>query len=217
MVNALCYPFYRFCYYVAILKYTSSILLWYRETDKMSAMNNTTITLEDFFSECYLQYYDIIKRYITFRIDNSYEAEDLVQDVFISLLESDYKFKTENDIKYFLYSSLKNRCISHSRKQKVRDKYYRDVLSSQNEEEHFWDKVLEEDVYARLMAAIETLPPQCKLVMMMTLDGLKASEIAERLHISVDTVKDHKSNGKKKLTAQLKDAELLCLIGFLWL
>ena len=52
----------------------------------MSAMNNTTITLEDFFSECYLQYYDIIKRYITFRIDNSYEAEDLVQDVFISLL-----------------------------------------------------------------------------------------------------------------------------------
>ena len=29
-------------------------------------------------------------------------AEDLVQDVLISLLESDYKFKTENDIKYFL-------------------------------------------------------------------------------------------------------------------
>mgnify|MGYP000726088600 FL=1 len=55
---------------------------------------------------------------------NAITAEDLVQDVFISLLESDYKFKTENDIKYFLYSSLKNKCISHSRKQKVRDKYY---------------------------------------------------------------------------------------------
>ena len=45
-------------------------------------------------------------------------AEDLVQDVFISLLESDYKFKTENDIKYFLYSSLKNKCISHSENRK---------------------------------------------------------------------------------------------------
>ena len=65
-------------------------------------------------------------------------------------------------------------------------------MSSQNEEEHFWDKVLEEDVYARLMAAIDALPSQCRLVMMMTLDGLKASEIAERLHISVDTVKGHK-------------------------
>ena len=165
----------------------------------------------------YQCYYVALKALANYYVKDNDVAEDLVQDVFISLLESDYKFKTENDIKYFLYSSLKNRCISHSRKQKVRDKYYRDVVSSQNEEEHFWDKVLEEDVYARLMAAIETLPPQCKLVMMMTLDGLKASEIAERLHISVDTVKDHKSNGKKKLTAQLKDAELLCLIGFLWL
>ncbi len=161
--------------------------------------------------------YVALKALANYYVKDNDVAEDLVQDVFISLLESDYKFKTENDIKYFLYSSLKNRCISHSRKQKVRDKYYRDVLSSQNEEEHFWDKVLEEDVYARLMAAIESLPPQCRLVMMMTLDGLKSSDIPERLHISVDTVKDHKSNGKKKLTAQLKDAELLCLIGFLWL
>ena len=174
----------------------------------------------------YQCYYVALKALANHYVKDNDVAEDLVQDVFISLLESVLmhfrkkgfvKFKTENDIKYFLYSSLKNKCISHSRKQKVRDKYYQDVVSSLNEEEHFWDKVLEEDVYARLMAAIETLPPQCKLVMIMTLDGLKASEIAERLHISVDTVKDHKSNGKKKLTAQLKDAELLCLIGFLWL
>ena len=165
----------------------------------------------------YQCYYVALKALANHYVKDNDVAEDLVQDVFISLLESDYKFKTENDIKYFLYSSLKNKCISHSRKQKVRDKYYQDVVSSLNEEEHFWDKVLEEDVYARLMAAIETLPPQCKLVMIMTLDGLKASEIAERLHISVDTVKYHKSNGKKKLTAQLKDTELLCLIGFLWL
>ncbi len=169
------------------------------------------------YQHLYQCYYVALKALANYYVKDNNVAEDLVQDVFISLLESGYKFKTENDIKYFLYSSLKNRCISHSRKQKVRDKYYQDVLSSQNDEEHFWDKVLEEDVYARLMAAVETLPPQCKLVMMMTLDGLKASEIAERLHISVDTVKDHKSNGKKKLTAQLKDKELLCLIGFLWL
>lgn len=85
--------------------------------------------------------YVALKALANYYVKDNDVAEDLVQDVFISLLESDYKFKTENDIKYFLYSSLKNRCISHSRKQKVRDKYYRDVLSSQNEEEHFWDKV----------------------------------------------------------------------------
>ena len=107
MVNALCYPFYRFCYYVAILKYTSSILLWYRETDKMSAMNNTTITLEDFFSECYLQYYDIIKRYITFRIDNSYEAEDLVQDAFVRLWEH-RAFVNKETVRPLLFTIARN-------------------------------------------------------------------------------------------------------------
>ena len=113
--------------------------------------------------------YDVaLKALANYYVKDNDVAEDLVQDVFISLLESDHKFKTENDIKYFLYSSLKNRCIRHSRKQKVRAKYYRDVLSSQNEEEHFWDKVLEEDVYARLMAAIETLPPQCKFCLLYT-------------------------------------------------
>ena len=165
----------------------------------------------------YQCYYVALKALANYYVKDNDVAEDLVQDVFVSLFESDYKFKTENDIKYFLYSSLKNRCISYSRKQKVRDKYYQNVLSSQKEEELFWDKVLEEDVYARLMAAIDTLPPQCKIVMMMTLDGLKASEISERLHISVDTVKEYKSIGKKKLTVQFKDSELLCLIEFLWM
>ena len=142
----------------------------------------------------YQCYYVALKALASYYVKDNDVAEDLVQDVFISLLESRNKFETANGVKYFLYSSLKNKCISHFRKQKIRDKYYKDIISSQTEEEHFWDKVLEEDVYTRLMAAVET----------------------ERLHISLDTVKEHKSSGKKKLAAQLKDAELRCLIWLLW-
>ncbi len=118
-------------------------------------------------------------------------------------------------MKYFLYSALKNKCISYYRKQKVRDKYKLSVLRSNNQLEHFWEKVLEEDVYAHLMAAIDTLPPQCRLVMQLSLEGLKISEIAAQLHISEETVKDHKKNGKRKLL-QLLDNPFLCvLISFL--
>lgn len=165
----------------------------------------------------YRCYYVALKSLAACYVKDNAVAEDLVQDTFISMLESRNKFKTENEVKYFLYSSLKNKCISHFRKQKVRDKYYKDVLSSQTEEEHFWDKMLEEDVYARLMAAVDTLPPQCKIVMMLTLEGVKAAKIAEKLHISLNTVKEYKSSGKKKLASRLKDEELLCLLAFLWL
>ena len=76
----------------------------------------------------------------------------------------------------------------------------------------FWEKVLEEDVYANLMAAIEQLPPQCRLVMQLTLEGLKISEIASRLRISEDTVKEHKKNGKQKLARMVENPFLISLI-----
>lgn len=55
----------------------------------------------------YQCYYVALKALANYYVKDNDVAEDLVQDVFISLLESGYKFKTENDIKYFLYSSLK--------------------------------------------------------------------------------------------------------------
>ena len=79
----------------------------------------------------------------------------------------------------------------------MRDRYQRELLGTASEMGSFWEKVLEEDVYANLMAAIEQLPPQCRLVMQLTLEGLKISEIASRLRISEDTVKGIKKRQAK--------------------
>ena len=124
---------------------------------------------------------------------------------FVALISGD-------EVKYFLYSALKNRCVSHFRKQQVRDRYQRELLDTASEIGSFWEKVLEEDVYANLMAAIEQLPPQCRLVMQLTLEGLKISEIASRLRISEDTVKEHKKNGKQKLARMVENPFLISLI-----
>ena len=96
--------------------------------------------------------------------------------------------------------------------QQVRDRYQRELLDTASEMGSFWEKVLEEDVYANLMAAIEQLPPQCRLVMQLTLEGLKISEIASRLRISEDTVKEHKKNGKQKLARMVENPFLISLI-----
>lgn len=161
----------------------------------------------------YQRYYTALRSLANDYVKNWEEAEDLVQDVFISLLESGRRFETVNDLKYFLYASMKNKCISYLRKEKVRDAYREEVLASKTEEEHYWDRAMEEDVYARLMTAIDTLPPQCRVVMQLTLEGLTGNEIAQRLHISPDTVKEHKSNGKQKLAVLLKGGEWACLVS----
>ena len=160
----------------------------------------------------YQCYYVALKALANHYVKDNDVAEDLVQDVFISLLESTHRFISGDEVKYFLYSALKNRCVSYFRKQQVRDRYQRELLGTASEMGSFWEKVLEEDVYANLMAAIEQLPPQCRLVMQLTLEGLKISEIASRLRISEDTVKEHKKNGKQKLARMVENPFLIFLI-----
>lgn len=160
----------------------------------------------------YGRYYVALRTLACQQVKDTGMADDLVQDVFIALLESKYQFKSEEEIKYFLYRVLKNRCNDYFRKEKVKLKYVRDVASIQEDDERFWEEALEEDVYASLIAAIETLPPRCKVVMQLTLMGAKEAEIAEKLQISLPTVKDHKQQGKKLLAQYLKDEKLLGLI-----
>lgn len=142
-------------------------------------------------------------------------ASDLVQDTFFSLLESDKIFTSTDQVKYFLFTALKNKCISHLRKITVRTNAQDHIIYDINTLNNFWDNALEEDVYSRLMLAIDTLPPQCKLVIQFTLEGLKTVEIAQRMNISPETVKDHKANGRKKLKEWFKDSDMLFLLYFL--
>lgn len=167
------------------------------------------------FQHLYGMYFTALKGLAVTYVKDEHEAEDLVQEVFITLLESTHRFESMDEVKYFLYNVLKNKCISHYRKQQVRNRYRQEMLEAEEPREDFWEKVLEEDIYAHLMAAIEALPPQCRLVMQLSLEGLKIAEIAARLHISEDTVKEHKQNGKRKLVKMLDNPFLEAVIFFI--
>lgn len=166
----------------------------------------------------YRNYFVALKSFAAFYVADEDVAMDLIQDVFIGLLGSEKAFGQLNEVKFYLYTSLKNRCISYLRKQKVADKYVDEILhSAQEEDEMFFDRILEEDIYATLLGAIRQLPPQCQKVMSLVLEGHKLSEIAVLLNLSVETVKDHKDNGKKKLYRLLKNSCLCSMISLFFI
>ena len=70
-------------------------------------MNNTTTTLENFFSECYLQYKENIRNYISYRVPHSNEAEDLMQDVFARLWEH-RDFLNRDTVRSLLFTIARN-------------------------------------------------------------------------------------------------------------
>lgn len=167
------------------------------------------------YRQLYSLYYVALKSLANYYIGDEDLAGDMVQDTFLSLLGYRRRFGSVNEVKYFLYASLKNKCISQLRKNKVRQKAEPVVQGLYDRMSDYWNRAMEEDVYSQLMAAIETLPPQCRLVMQLTLEGLKVTQIAERLGISPETVKEHRANGKKKIATWLRDNEMLAIIYFL--
>ena len=156
------------------------------------------------FRHLYSTYYVALKNVASKYMDNDAVAEDIVQEVFIELLETTQSFENLNHLRYFLYSVLKNKCINLLRKDKVKKRYIEKIIHEKRIAPNFEDVVLEEDIYAHLMAALEKLPPKCRLVMKLSINGMKRSEISKKLNISIETVKEHRMIGKKRLSEMLK-------------
>ncbi len=134
-------------------------------------------------------------------------SEDLAQEVFIFLLRVRENFRTISQLKAYLYQSMRNRCLNHIRHTQVHDRY---VESERLKTEHaFENAVIEEEIYARLIQAIEMLPPQSREVMRLSLQKKNNREIAELMGLAVETVKSYKKESKKKLIDYFMRTETL--------
>lgn len=164
----------------------------------------------------YNNYYTPLVLFANHYISNQEISHDLVQEVFISLLDVNIKFENLLHLKSYLYNSLRNKCLNHLRHEKIKQDFLEDELY--RSDEFFEQKTIEEDVYSILTTAINNLSPQSKEVMMLALDGLGNQDIAERLNLSVETVKSYKKSSKKKIAEYLSDkTSSACILFFLLL
>ena len=118
-------------------------------------------------------------------------AKDVVQEFFISMLGQKKRFENMIALKVYLYNSVKNRCFNYLRHERVREEYEAMVTREFDDVDLFWDRVMEEDVYARVMHVVEELPQQYRNVMTLSLEGY-------------NTAKEYKKEGKKRLGARLQ-------------
>jgi RNA polymerase sigma-70 factor (family 1) len=142
---------------------------------------------------------------------NDYDsAADVTQEVLIELWRQREKFESYDQVKAFLYLSIKNRCLNIIKHQIVKAKYADEILGTENETDLF---IIEEEVINNLTNAVESLPEQQKQVILLGMHGLKNEEIAEKMQISVNTVKFHKKAAYQSLRSKISDS-LFALILF---
>ncbi len=139
-------------------------------------------------------------------------VEDLVQDVFVSLLEKSPRFDSEAHLKNFLYLSIRNACLNYIRDRQAQSRYM-EAKGRENLSECFEDDIILTEVYRELTAAVVHLPEECRKVFdLCYFQGMDNTQAAEVLGVSVNTVKTQKARGKKILRENLKDLYPLLLL-----
>ncbi len=170
------------------------------------------------------QHYARLLNYCRLFIKGEDEAEDLVQEAFVKLWENRHELDPERSVEALLYISVRNRCLNFLRDRDLkREKFqnYKQEVEQRQFLVHFdylgeEEIPLEERLFVEVDIAIEALPNRCKEVLRLSrFEGLKNSEVAKRLGISVKAVEKQLSVGKKKISAQLKDKYPLGLVLFL--
>lgn len=140
------------------------------------------------------------------------QAEEIVNDVFLKIWEDGGKITIESSLKSYIYRAIINRSIN------VLNKSRRESVQSTDinffpDESYELHQMEENELRIKLYAAIDQLPEQCRRVFEMSRFGeLKQQEIADKLGISIKTVKNHITIALKQLHKAVADYILLMLM-----
>jgi RNA polymerase sigma-70 factor (family 1) len=148
---------------------------------------------------------------------NREDAQEIVQEAFVSLYRQKATVAENTSIPAYLYVVLKHKLINFYKKEIVRQKYVdyvkvQNPLSSLAPDVYLETKELEQ----RLTKEIEKLPPQCKMVYLLSREtGLSDKQIASEMNISVNTVEQHKRKALRVLRTSLSQYFELAVIVYL--
>lgn len=156
---------------------------------------------EEAFAKAFTQYnrllYAIAYRYLK----SEEEAEDAVQHTFMRLWEERKRLNFRNGIRSLIYTILRHYVLNELRHRTiVYEKNYELAQETEEADESFLQFYEERELRVQLMRAINKLPSQKSTICNLKLrKGLSNQEIAERMHLTVATVKSHYTQAIKML------------------
>lgn len=147
-------------------------------------------------------------------------AEEMVQEVFLKVWTNRSTLPDLADFNAWLFIVTRNAAyktlqkMAHSKKVVQDAGYHLPEFSNETD-----DSILYHNYQQVLREAIDRLPPQQKAVWLMAKEeGLKRAEIAERMRLKPDTVKEYLSLASKSIRVYcLQHIDLSVYITCLWL
>lgn len=152
-------------------------------------------------------------------LKDSFRAEDIVQQVFLKLWEARSLFAGAINIRNYLYTSAKNLILNEIRDNfSDMEKNYVVIQNTPEFEDKLQSALEEKDLFQHFYKILAELPEQKRKVCLLKIrDNLSNQEVADKLHISVPTVKSHYSQAIKLLRDKMGRLLGILLLVCIWL
>lgn len=169
------------------------------------------------FRLLYNTYCKALTSYAISLLGSREEAEDVVQEAFTAIWEKGgQNFINISHVKRFLYLFVRNKCVDTLRHKKIIDDYALDFTASERKLSDEDKDLFTEDIYMQLFRMIDLMPERQREVFLLYMKGKTNQEIADALHVSIETVKKQKQRGKEYLKRNLSpSASMLLAVIFM--
>lgn len=163
------------------------------------------------FEELFKEYFVPLMAFSRRILADEDDAREVVHQVFVNLWEKRSEIDLSTSLKSYLFTSVNNRSLNVIRDRK---KFSSEEVPERAGE---WDvsaQIESMELEEKIREVIDSLPERCREIFELNrFDGLKYSEIAVQLEISVKTVENQMSKALKILREKL--AKYLTIL--LWL
>lgn len=181
-------------------------------TDNDELLRKLSEGNESAFASIFDQYHRLLYSLAYRYFKSTANAEDAVQYTFMRLWEQHATFDYSSGVRSLLFTILKNYILNELRHQKiVYEKEYEIVQNNNYSDSNFTDLLEDNDFKWHLHEVIQQLPPQQRQICLLKMDqGLTNQEIADKMQISIPTVKSHYTQALKYLRLRINKL-------FLWI
>lgn len=133
------------------------------------------------------------------------QAEDIAQEVFIKIWEKKILFTNSMAFRAYLYQAAKSRALNALAHEDVKSRYQEKMIYDRESENFFFHNYIEQETHRLILQSFEKLPPRGREILCLSLFGYQNQEIADKLKITISTVKTHKASAYKFLKENRKD------------
>jgi RNA polymerase sigma-70 factor, ECF subfamily len=159
---------------------------------------------ETAFDEIFRTYYARLVRLSQGMLGELAPAEELAQDVMLELWRRRVSLTVETSLQAYLFRATRNRTLNYLRHEKVAQRGAVFAAPEMTAQAVGDRAVIQAEIDAAINTAMQQLPPRCREVFELSrVQGLKYSEIADALGISIKTVEAQMTKALRIMREQM--------------